>query len=1243
MSKYLDKTGLTDTLSLLKTWIAEQSTAAKASKLSTARKINNTAFDGSSDITTSLWGTARTLTIGSTGKSVNGSANVSWSLDEIGAAAKDHTHTELTPYLTGGTAAASTSRIRIMRIKLSDINTKYNNVTDSWASWAQHLCSILCEDRFLGAGKIDVYCSTQGVISVADQTDKRGYFAQNNIKVTIKCDGIIDKSLLDVRIGTSEDTVYYVDIWAYLKEYHRASFYLLGKSDEAVTPLTDWTLYENITAPTDETYYTCNNVSITSASDATSATKLTSSAGSATVPVYFKDGKPVVITSYSGNSATVSTTATAASSTTEYYVPYHTNNSGSTTLRNNASFKWQNLTGTTSTPGYSSLFLGNATAKGTAGNAHGSIRLYGDTAYYTIIKGSDVAASHTLTLPLVTGDGNVVGTNTTGAVGSATQPVYIAANGVATAGTSFADATVKKATSADSATKATQDGSGNTITSTYIKGLSVSGKTITYTKGDDTTDTITTQDTTYTSLKNPYSLTIQGNGTTLTNGVYDGSAAKTVNITKSSIGLGSVENTALSTWAGTNKITTLGTVTTGTWNGSTVDVAHGGTGATTFTSGAALIGNGTGAVTTRSILNNTDVGALKSTWSNDTSLATINTLAYWNGAYSGTSSNLAYCAKGAFGDIVTHNASEFVLAGGSIDSAKLLTGKTIVSASLATASGVRYIKILSGESYAAYGTLMVNLQGESLNDQFYINVNAAIGNAPVITGWCNSHQGYTGKFYVVKGATWNSTWDLWLSFNQKSNCEVITSVLWGSFTAVNTNSTLNCSSSAPTGSVDTYSYCRGFFGRADKLNVNYANSAGTSALLDNGASAGIHNMSIYYGAGSKTLTTSPSSSTVGYAYAGSSNVPQVYSYPSGATGTSSTVANIQNIRVMWDGSYWHDFFMSPNYGNIYHRSVINGTANNWETMITSGNISNYANKTSLWTSLTSLAGQTVSITDFMKSRANNAGMLYTNNNWAWANQGYIKLNNSISVNTERYAALSLRHGSIANAWSMQAFLFVPVYADDTGDSIFLARATVGSDTSTPSMTITQYGSVSQNDSRYALASHTHSYAGSSSAGGAANSATKLATARTLTIGNTGKTFDGSGNVSWSLSEIGAMAASPTSVTITASTGYSVQAVCFKMGRLVVAWGAWYSGSVSSATSIATGFPAPYAENSNSSLGYMRPYPGVNVTQIGNNEANNGYSICISSGGGLYVTPMHGSFAPTTSIPVYFNITYISAS
>lgn len=45
------------------------------------------------------------------------------------------------------------------------------------------------------------------------------------------------------------------------------------------------------------------------------------------------------------------------------------------------------------------------------------------------------------------------------------------------------------------ATKSTQDSRGQQIDSTYIKGLSVSGRVITYTRGNGSTGTITTQDT----------------------------------------------------------------------------------------------------------------------------------------------------------------------------------------------------------------------------------------------------------------------------------------------------------------------------------------------------------------------------------------------------------------------------------------------------------------------------------------------------------------------------------------------------------------------------------------------------------------------------------------------------------------------------------------------------------------------------------------------------------------------------
>ena len=61
-------------------------TADRATVLKNPRKINGTAFDGSTDITTATWGTARDITIGKTTKSVNGGTAVGWTLAEIGVA-----------------------------------------------------------------------------------------------------------------------------------------------------------------------------------------------------------------------------------------------------------------------------------------------------------------------------------------------------------------------------------------------------------------------------------------------------------------------------------------------------------------------------------------------------------------------------------------------------------------------------------------------------------------------------------------------------------------------------------------------------------------------------------------------------------------------------------------------------------------------------------------------------------------------------------------------------------------------------------------------------------------------------------------------------------------------------------------------------------------------------------------------------------------------------------------------------
>lgn len=72
-----------------------------------------------------------------------------------------------------------------------------------------------------------------------------------------------------------------------------------------------------------------------------------------------------------------------------------------------------------------------------------------------------------------------------------------------------------------------------------------------------------------------------GSGTSLT-GVLKtaNNLSDLANITtaKTNLSLQNVENTALSTWAGTTNITTLGTISSGTWNGSLLTGTYGGTG-----------------------------------------------------------------------------------------------------------------------------------------------------------------------------------------------------------------------------------------------------------------------------------------------------------------------------------------------------------------------------------------------------------------------------------------------------------------------------------------------------------------------------------------------------------------------------------------------------------------------------------------------------------------------------------------
>ena len=111
-------------------------------------------------------------------------------------------------------------------------------------------------------------------------------------------------------------------------------------------------------------------------------------------------------------------------------------------------------------------------------------------------------------------------------------------------------ATTFKGSLSGNATSATNDSKSQAITS-YIRGLSVSGRTITYTRGDGTTGTITTQDTNSTYGVFAAATASAAGGTGLVpapakgqQGYYLAGDATWKAFSKSTVGLGNVDNTA---------------------------------------------------------------------------------------------------------------------------------------------------------------------------------------------------------------------------------------------------------------------------------------------------------------------------------------------------------------------------------------------------------------------------------------------------------------------------------------------------------------------------------------------------------------------------------------------------------------------------------------------------------------------------------------------------------------------------
>jgi hypothetical protein len=220
------------------------------------------------------------------------------------------------------------------------------------------------------------------------------------------------------------------------------------------------------------------------------------------------------------------------------------------------------------------------------------------------------------------------------------------------------------ATSATSATTATNDTKGQAITS-YIRGLSVNGRTVTYTKGDGTTGTITTQDNN-TDTKVTQSAVKDSDYTNYRSLIWGASNSTTAGFTPSTVtdGVFSCTNLYVQPSSGTIFATKFkgnldGNVAWGNVTGKPstyTPSSHTHTRSQITDLGAAAGKNIRG-------LTKQSASGWKDVATDAQYVPDMTFIALWNGAYAGSASNLAYCNRGAFGTIVTKNTGDYAVAG----------------------------------------------------------------------------------------------------------------------------------------------------------------------------------------------------------------------------------------------------------------------------------------------------------------------------------------------------------------------------------------------------------------------------------------------------------------------------------------------------------------------------------------------------------------------------------------------------
>jgi hypothetical protein len=250
----------------------------------------------------------------------------------------------------------------------------------------------------------------------------------------------------------------------------------------------------------------------------------------------------------------------------------------------------------------------------------------------------------------------------------------------------------------------------------------------------------------------------------LTTGSYADPAWIT-SLAKSKVGLANVENTALSTWAGSSNITTLGTITSGTWQGTAVGLAYGGTGATTASGarsnlGATTVGGNLFTLTNPSAIRFIQINA-------DNTVSTLDAAAFRTAIGAGTSSTTGTVTSvsGSGG------TTGLTLTGGAITTSGTLTlGGTLAVANGGTgATTFTSNGIIYGN---AGGTLQVTAASTGANQCL---ITATAGGAPT-WGSCNAGGSGFTSLTLTGNSGPNQTINEGDSINIRGDGTVLTAV-----------------------------------------------------------------------------------------------------------------------------------------------------------------------------------------------------------------------------------------------------------------------------------------------------------------------------------------------------------------------------------------------------------------------------------------------------------------------------------